>query len=173
MDIKKILIVALILIAFCASFTAISAESKSVSGSKLLVDNKLTLNGINFIIPDGYEETDSDSDNADMDNTDTDSNMEMDTEDIDGTAVDNAESSEFKNSAGDKIEVKVGIKANNEKIQSINPANAEQKTIAGKEGYLIKQTKDGKEVLNFEYLQDGKIVKITASNEDIINSLIA
>jgi len=173
MDIKKILILALILIALCASFTALSAESKSVSGSKLLVDNKLTLNGVNFIIPDGYEETDSDSDNADMDNTDTDSNMEMGTEDIDGTAVDNAESSEFKNSAGDKIEVKVGIKANNEKIQSINPANAEQKTIAGKEGYLIKGTNDGKDEFKFEYLQDGKIVKITASNEDIINSLIA
>jgi len=62
MNIKKLLIIGLILIAVSTTFTAISAEVTSTSESKLLVNNNLTLNGIQFIIPDGFEEVETDVD---------------------------------------------------------------------------------------------------------------
>jgi hypothetical protein len=175
MNIKKLLIIELVLIAVSASFASISAvDEKSISQSKLLVDNKLTVNGINFIIPDGYDEVETDTDESSILDDDESDILDdkNDTEDIDGTIVDASTTSEFKNSNGDKIEIEVGIKANDEKIESINPANSEQKTIANKEGYLIKDTDDGKEQFKFEYLEDGKLVKIVASSEDIISQII-
>ena len=50
--------------------------------------------------------------------------------------------------------------------------NAQNKTIAGKNGFLIKELDDGKEKYKFEYLQDGKLVRITAVSVDIINQTI-
>jgi len=97
----------------------------------------------------------------------------LDVEDIDGTPVDAATSCEFKNSANEKLEIQVGIKGNNQKIESINPAGYEQKTIAGKEGFLKKDSDDDKDPFKFQYLEDGKIVKISSSSEDIINKLLA
>lgn len=168
MNIKKLLIIGLILIAVSTTFTAISAEVTSTSESKLLVNNNLTLNGIQFIIPDGFEEVETDVDNTELDSDNT-----LDVEDIDGTPVDAATSCEFKNSANEKLEIQVGIKGNNQKIESINPAGYEQKTIAGKEGFLKKDSDDDKDPFKFQYLEDGKIVKISASSEDIINKLLA
>lgn len=168
MNIKRLLIIGLILIAVSTSLSAINAEVTSTSESKLLVNNNLTLNGINFIIPDGFEEVETDVDNTEMDNDKT-----MDVEDIDGTAVDAATSCEFKNNANEKLEIEVGIKGNNQKIESINPAGYEQKTIAGKQGFFKKDSDDGKGQFKFQYLEDGKIVKISASSEDIINQLLA
>ena len=71
----------------------------------------------------------------------------------------------------DKLNVHVGVK-NNQKIDSINPGG-EKKTISGKDGFLIKEKDDGKDKYKFEYLQDGKIVKISAVSEDIISQVIA
>ena len=68
------------------------------------------------------------------------------------------------------MEFKVGEK--NGGINSINPLNAQNKTIAGKNGFLIKELDDGKEKYKFEYLQDGKLVRITAVSVDIINQTI-
>lgn len=167
MNIKKILIIGLVLIAVSASLTALSAETKTTSHTKILENNKLTLDDINFIIPDGYKEVETETDSTEIDD-----DNENDTEDIDGTPVDDSTKCEFKNSQGDEIEIEVGIKANNEKIESINPANSEQKTIANKEGYLIKDTNDGKEQFKFEYLENGKLVKIVANSEDIIGQII-
>ena len=118
--------------------------------------------------PDGFEDVESDSDSSGLDE-----DGEKEVEDIDGTPIDSKLSKEFKNSAGEKLEIEVGIKANNEKIDKINLANAEQKTIAGKEGFLIKEVDDGKNKYKFEYLEDGKLVKIVANSEDVINQVIA
>ena len=71
----------------------------------------------------------------------------------------------------DKLNVHVGVK-NNQKIDSINPGG-EKKTISGKDGFFIKEKDDGKDKYKFEYLQDGKIVKISAVSEDIISQVIA
>ena len=168
MNMKKLLILALILIAFSTTLTALSADEKVTSESMTLVNNKLTINDINFTIPDGFEDVESDSDSSGLDE-----DGEKEVEDIDGTPIDSKLSKEFKNSAGEKLEIEVGIKANNEKIDKINLANAEQKTIAGKEGFLIKEVDDGKNKYKFEYLEDGKLVKIVANSEDVINQVIA
>lgn len=168
MNMKKLLILGLILIAFSTTLTALSADEKVTSESMTLVNNKLTINDINFTIPDGFEDVESDSDSSGLDE-----NGEKEVEDIDGTPIDSKLSKEFKNSAGEKLEIEVGIKANNEKIDKINLANAEQKTIAGKEGFLIKEVDDGKNKYKFEYLEDGKLVKIVANSEDVINQVIA
>lgn len=168
MNMKKLLILGLILIAFSTTLTALSADEKVTSESMTLVNNKLTINDINFTIPDGFEDVESDSDSSGLDE-----DGEKEVEDIDGTPIDSKLSKEFKNSAGEKLEIEVGIKANNEKIDKINLANAEQKTIAGKEGFLIKEVDDGKNEYKFEYLEDGKLVKIVANSEDVINQVIA
>lgn len=168
MNMKKLLILGLILIAFSTTLTALSADEKVTSESMTLVNNKLTINDINFNIPDGFEDVESDSDSSGLDE-----DGEKEVEDIDGTPIDSKLSKEFKNSAGEKLEIEVGIKANNEKIDKINLANAEQKTIAGKEGFLIKEVDDGKNEYKFEYLEDGKLVKIVANSEDVINQVIA
>lgn len=170
MNIKKLLILGLILIAVSSTIAAISAEDvvTTTSQTKLLEGNKLTLNGIQFTIPEGFSELESESDVSGLDD-----DGEKDIEDIDGTAVDSALSSDFKNAAGDKLDIEVGIKGNDQKIDSINPAGFEQKTIANKEGFLKKEVDDGKEEFTFEYLEDGKIVKIIANSEDIINQVLA
>ena len=114
----------------------------------------------NFKIPDGYSSIEKETDVSDSN----------DVEDIDGTAVDSEKTSEYSNAAGDELEIQVGSK-NNQKIDSINPGG-DKKNIAGKDGFLIKDMDDGKNKYKFEYLQDGKIVKITAVSEDIIGQVI-
>lgn len=172
MNFKKISIVLMALLMLTCSFSAISAadgfsaSSTSTSGGMTLVNDNLTINGINFKVPSGFEQVENDTDSS----MDSDKNLDdkKEVKDIDGTAVDLATSAEFKNSNNQKLEVQVGIRGNDQKIESINPANAEQKEINGKKGYLIK---DGDKV-KFEYLQDGKLVKITANSEDIISQVI-
>ena len=149
MDMKKVLVLGLFLVVVVSAVAAISATEE------------LTLEGIQFKIPDGYNVVEKSTDTSDSN----------DKEDIDGTPVDTEVNAEYKNAAGDKLEFKVGTK-NNGKIDSINPANAQKKQIAGKDGFLIKEVDDGKDKYNFEYLQDGKLVKITAVSEDIISQVI-
>ena len=149
MDMKKVLVLGLFLVVAVSAVAAISATEE------------LTLAGIQFKIPDGYNVVEKSTDTSDSN----------DKEDIDGTPVDTEVNAEYKNAAGDKLEFKVGTK-NNGKIDSINPANAQKKQIAGKDGFLIKEVDDGKDKYNFEYLQDGKLVKITAVSEDIISQVI-
>ena len=149
MDMKKILVLALFLVVVVSTVAAISASED------------LTLESIKFNIPDGYS----------LIEQETDATEGADTEHMDGTAVDSEVTSEYKNSAGDKLNVHVGVK-NNQKIDSINPGG-EKKTISGKDGFFIKEKDDGKDKYKFEYLQDGKIVKISAVSENIISQVIA
>ena len=117
---KKILVLALFLVVVVSTVAAISASED------------LTLEGIKFNIPDGYS----------LIEQETDATEGADTEHMDGTAVDKEVTSEYKNSAGDKLNVHVGVK-NNQKIDSINPGG-EKKTISGKDGFIIKE----KDLLN-------------------------
>lgn len=149
---KKLLVLGLFLFAV-VSISAISAETSSQT---------VTLDGIQFNIPDGYTAYEQDADASEA----------GDSEDVDGISVDTETTSEFKNSAGDELELKVGAR-DNQKIDSINPVNAEKKKISGKDGFLIKEKDDGKDKFKFLYLQDGKLVKITAVSEDIISKVIA
>lgn len=148
LDKKKVLVLALFLVVVVSTVAAISATEE------------LTLEGIKFKIPDGYSSIEKETDVSDSNNV----------EDIDGTAVDSEKTSEYSNAAGDELEIQVGSK-NNQKIDSINPGG-DKKNIAGKDGFLIKDMDDGKNKYKFEYLQDGKIVKITAVSEDIIGQVI-
>ena len=90
---KKILVLALFLVVVVSTVAAISASED------------LTLEGIKFNIPDGYS----------LIEQETDATEGADTEHMDGTAVDKEVTSEYKNSAGDKLNVHVGVK-NNQKI---------------------------------------------------------
>lgn len=58
------------------------------------------------------------------------------------------------------------------KIESINPVGYEQKTIAGKDGFFKKDIDDGVDQFKFEYLEDGKLVKIQAPSEEMISQVI-
>lgn len=104
MNIKKILIMGLILIAASTLVSTISAED-------VLVTNELTLNEVQFKIPDGFTAIEKDFDSS-GDEVDDDG---VDTEDIDGTVVDTKVSSEFINSANQKLEITVGTLANDKK----------------------------------------------------------
>jgi hypothetical protein len=158
---KKLITIGLILIALSCSVAAISATESSTSSQTTLVNNDLTINGIHFKIPDGYDEVEKDTDNFMNDDINK-------TEDIDGTVVDLATTEEFKNGAGAQLKIEVGIKANDAKIESINPTEFTPKEIKGKTGFI--KNDDGK--VKFEYLQDGKLVKIEANSENIINQVI-
>lgn len=145
---KKMLVIGLILVA------AVSAVSLASAAETVNLD------GIQFKIPDGYSLHEQDTDTSEPD----------DSEDVEGTPVDTEKKSEYINGAGDKLELKVGSK-NNQKIDKLNPVG-EKKNIAGKDGYFYTETDDGKTEYKFEYLQDGKVVKINAPSEDIIISII-
>lgn len=147
---KKVLVIGVLLVVAVSAIAAISAAEE------------ITLEGIHFKIPDGYTATERQMDASEA----------GDVEDIDGTAVDTETTSEYRNAAGDELEIQIGVR-NNQKIDSINPLNAQKKNIAGKDGFLIKEMDDGKDKYKFEYLQDGKLVKITGVSEDIISQVIA
>lgn len=146
---KKILAIGLILIAAVSTMAVISATET------------ITVDGLKFTIPDGYTPHEKE----------TDASQPYDAEDVEGTPVDKETSSEFINSAGDKLKVQVGSK-NNQKIDSLTPVG-EKKKIAGKDGYFYTENDDGKTEYKFEYLQDGKVVKVTAASEDIISKVIS
>ena len=149
---KKVLVLALLLVVIASTVAAISAESAS---------NEITLSGIKFKIPDGYNAIENEIE----------TNATNDIHDIENIAVDKQLTAEYKNSAGDALEFEIGEKINHT-INDINPANWGKKTINGKDGFLIKDTDDGKDKYKFMYLQDGKLVKISAVSEDIISQVI-
>jgi hypothetical protein len=151
MNMKKLVVLGLFLVVVASSVAAISAQSGS----------EIDIEGITFKIPDGYTPYESESD----------ASTSGEVEDIDGIAIDTEKTSEYKNAAGDELEIKVGVKTN-QKIDSL-PQSGEKKQIADKDGVLLKEMDDGKDKYEFKYLQDGKLVKITAVSEDIIKQVIA
>ena len=115
-----------------------------------------------FKIPSQFTQVEADQDNSEQ----------GDSEHIDGTTVDKEVSADFRNPNGEKLDIKVGTKTNS-KIDSINLPATQKKTIACKEGYFWTEMDDGITEYKFEYLNNGKIVKIETNNENLISQVIA
>lgn len=163
MKLNKILVLSLFFIALIGGLATIAAvDYVSTSTGTSMSQTTLTIDDIQFNIPQGYVSVENDTDTSAAD----------DLEDVDGTKVDTQLTSEYRSGAGDEIKITVGSLANNQKIESISNTAGTNTTIANKEGFLFKDVDDGKETCIFEYLQDGKIVKIEAFNEDIIAQVI-
>lgn len=122
----------------------------------------LTLDGLQFKIPQEFTAVESDQDNSEP----------GDAEHIDGTTVDKESSTEFRNQNGEKLDIKVGSKTNSN-IETLNLPSAQKKNIAGKDGYFWTEMDDGKTEYNFEYINNGKVVKIETYDENLINQIVS
>lgn len=158
-NLKKLLIFGLVLMAVTCSIAAISAQDTTAT-QRTFENGVLTLGGLEFKIPTGYTLVESDQDVS----------TPGDAEHIEGTTVDTEVSADFLNGV-EKLDIKVGLK-NNGAIDTINLPGAHKKSIAGKNGYFWTEMDDGVTEYNFEYLQDGKIVKIETYNEGLIGQVI-
>ncbi len=161
LNLKNILIMALALMAVTCTVAAVSADDVSAA-TNTVQSGTLTLNDIQFKIPNGFTAVESDQDNLEA----------GDAEHMDGTQVDTEVSQDYISTNGEKLDIQVGSRANS-KIDTLNLPNAQKKTIAGKDGFFWTEMDDGKTEYKFEYIQDGKIVKIVTNNEDVINQVLA
>ena len=161
LNLKNILIMALALMAVTCTVAAVSADDVSAA-TNTVQSGTLTLNDIQFKIPNGFTAVESDQDNSEA----------GDAEHMDGTQVDTEVSQDYISTNGEKLDIQVGSRANS-KIDTLNLPNAQKKTIAGKDGFFWTEMDDGKIEYKFEYLQDGKIVKMVTNNEDVINQVLA
>ena len=155
MNLKNLLIFGLILLAAGSLITAVNAAEN------------VNINGENLKVLDGFKPYESDVDTTHMDDDG------LDVEDIDGTRVDNKVTREYINSNGDKLELTVGVLNNGKPIQTINAYGYTKKSINGKDGYFKTEMDDGRQQYKFQYLQDGKLVKMEAPNEDSISKVMA
>ncbi|MBR0471326.1 MAG: hypothetical protein IJI98_01340 [Methanosphaera sp.] len=96
----------------------------------------------------------------------------LDVEDIDGTRVDNKVTHEYMNSNGDKLELTVGVLSNGKPVQALNAYGYSKKVIKGKDGYFKTEMDDGRQQYKFQYIKDGKLVKIEAPSEDSIGKVM-
>ena len=160
-NLKNILIMALALMAVTCTVAAVSADDVSAAANNVQ-NGTLTLSDLQFKIPTGFTAVESDQDNSEA----------GDAEHMEGTQVDTEVSRDYINTNGEKLDIKVGSRANS-KIDTINIPGAQKKTIAGKEGFFWTEMDDGRTEYKFEYLQDGKIVKIVTNNEDVINQVLS
>lgn len=156
---KKILIVLIALIAIGVSIGAVSAEgfdfsfggeSNTDGGDFSLENNKLSLQGIDLKIPEGFKENESARTLAE----DTDAFGE-------GCKV---SYTEFYNNDTNII-VKVFF-GNDGKIENVTGENPIK--IGNQDGFLDE--KDGRAI--FDYSIDGKVVEINAPNQDTIKTLL-
>ena len=155
MNMKNILILGLILVLAGGFVTATSATQT------------VNIHDVNLKVLDGFNPYESDVDTTHMDEDG------LDTEDIDGTIVDNKITKEYINSNGDKLELTVGVLNNGKKIDKLNAYGYTKKSIAGKDGFFKTEMDDGRQQYKFQYIQDGKLVKIEAPSEDSISKVMA
>lgn len=161
MNLKRLLILGLVLLATTCTLSAINAEDVALSTSTVQ-NGVLTLDGLQFKIPQEFTAVESDQDNSEP----------GDAEHIDGTTVDKESSTEFRNQNGEKLDIKVGSKTNSN-IETLNLPSAQKKNIAGKDGYFWTEMDDGKTEYNFEYINNGKVVKIETYDENLINQIVS
>ena len=159
---KKFLIVGMLLLVVCISISAVSAEgfnfsfssseSSNSNGDSIKFDNgKLTIQGIELTIPDGYKEVDNAKVLGGNDSA------------FPGFKV----SSDTFAKGNDNITVKVIYSDTNEGNYTPN-SNATEKTISNQAGWFSED--NGKAV--FTYIKDKKVVKIIAPDENTIASMI-
>ena len=161
MNLKRLLILGLVLLATTCTLSAINAEDVALSTSTVQ-NGVLTLDGLQFKIPQEFTAVESDQDNSEP----------GDAEHIDGTTVEKESSTEFRNQNGEKLDIKVGSKTNSN-IETLNLPSAQKKNIAGKDGYFWTEMDDGKTEYNFEYINNGKVVKIETYDENLINQIVS
>ena len=154
MNLKNLLMIGLILLAAGSLITAVNAAGN------------VNINGENLKVLDGFNAYESDVDTTHMDEDG------LDVEDIDWTRVDNKVTREYINSNGDKLELTVGVLNNGKPVQAINAYGYSKKVINGKDGYFKTEMDDGRQQYKFQYIKDGKLVKIEAPSEDSIGKVM-
>lgn len=156
---KKVIIVLIALIAIGVSISAVSAEGFNISfgsesnsnGGDISINNdKLSLQGVNFKIPDGFKENES-------------ARMVANATNAFGEGC-KVTGTEFCKDNVNFI-VKVFF-ANDGKIENLTGANP--KTIGGHEGFITEQ---GNRTI-FDYGVDGKVVEINAPDQQTIESIL-
>lgn len=133
MNSKKIFIACLIFVIAAFSISLISATTQ------------VTINEINFTIPDGYVKSDDGSIIADM------FSMEY-----------------YENSEGKTLSFGV-TQGNSHSLDSLKDSGYVDKTIGNKQGVLYKGWKD----VTFAYMDGDKLVKIIASDEATIEIVLS
>lgn len=161
---RKVIMILAILLAIGMTLTAVSAEDSwsfnfsseenSDGGSINFENGKLTIQGIEFTIPDGYEMDESSKKVAE------------DAEDFD------AKYSACKFTKGDD-EIVVNVFFTDGDFENLSANNADQveKTLNDIKG-LYEENKYGDNTPTFTYIEDGKVVKINAPNDEIIESVM-
>jgi hypothetical protein len=158
---KKIIIVLIALIAIGVSIGAVSAEgfsfsfgseSNSDGGDLSLNNDKLSIQGVDFKVPEGFKENES-------------ARMVANATEAFGEKC-KVSGSEFYNNDTNII-VNVFF-ANDGKFDDLKVNNATNKTIAGHEGFISE--KEGRTL--FDYLVDGKIVEINSPDQQTLESIL-
>lgn len=165
---KKILMIGVILLTIGITLSAASAaewnfdfsstESSNTDGGAMSFDNgKLTLQDIEFNIPDGYKENESARKLAEPADDPKDAKFSV---------------CIFKN--GDKELMTKVYFSDDVNFDSLTPnddGSSVEKTMAGTKGiYFEDKYNDG--TPTFEFLKDGKIIEINAPDDDTIESVM-
>ena len=156
---RKIIIVLIALIAIGVSIGAVSAEgfnfsfgseSNSDGGDFSLNNDKLSLQGVDFKIPEGFKENES-------------ARMVANSTDAFGEGCKVSATEFYKDNVNFIVKV---FFANDGKIDNLTGANPQK--IAGKDGFITE--KDGRTI--FDYGVDGKVIEIDAPDQQTIESIL-
>lgn len=137
---KKILVLALIVLLAVVAIGSVSAAENT------------TIRGINFTIPDGFQETD----NSIHDNVSTEGGLKSITDMV------------FYQNESDLVGIMV-LEFETPVNESVINDSGEKTNINGVDGYL-KQDDDG--YCSFVYIKDKCIVTIMGTNQDIIKEFV-
>ena len=116
MNIKKILMLGLVLIAALSTMTALSATNNTSNSTPTVQDGSITIENLNFKIPTGFNQVERENDVS----------TPSDSEDISGCVVDRKTKVDFRNANSEKLDIKVGVK-NNGPIDTINLGTGKKK----------------------------------------------
>ena len=166
---KKILVILSVFLAICLTIGAVSADdgwsfsfssessiSSSSNGGQVDFNNgELNIQGLKFTIPDGFKENET---------------VKLVGEEANQTAFPGFSVSTDRFDKGDEfVVIKVIYGDNKLDNDSCTPsADTVAKQIEGHSGHFT-QYEDG---VSFDYLQDGKLVEIVASSEDVLSSVL-
>lgn len=164
---KKILMIGVILLAICISIGAVcaddswsfnfgsSSESNSDGGDVSIENNHVEIQGLEFDIPDGFEENES----ARLVGNDTDQDS------FPGFKISKVEF----NKGDEFIVIKTIFGDEDLDEDGYTPAeDTVDQTINDVDGYLVEY-EDG---ATFDYIQDGKLVEIVTSDKELLNDLV-
>jgi hypothetical protein len=155
---RKILVIGLLAvftILILGSASAFDLSSIFGDSSSNGPSQEITIEGINFNIPDGYAKNPK----SFLDNVTTNT----------GTVSYTMNGQTFENDKGDAIAIIVTDYGVNVTEEALKQAGDTKKTINGHEGYMKKD--DGFTV--FSYVEEGDLVTISLSDENLLEQIIA